>query len=232
MIDARPRGGRLAPRRREFYGGAGMIAGSHPVRGELAAAELHALLCLAARTVRAAVLGKEFPREPRLLAGPPRGGGAFVTLRRAGELAGCIGYVAAAPPLEATVVQAARSAALEDPRFLPVEASELDQLQVEISVLSEAVPIEPQHVQVGLHGLILEFRGRRGLLLPQVATEHNLDREGFLAAICHKTMAPRDAWRDPGARLSAFTAQVHGGALPQLIHIASECDGGDGGDPA
>jgi AmmeMemoRadiSam system protein A len=128
--------------------------------------------------------------------------------------------------LEATVVQAARSAALEDPRFAPVEPAELDGLDVEISVLSEAVPIHPHDIQVGVHGLILEFRGRRGLLLPQVAVEHQLDCEAFLAALCQKAMAPRNAWRDPGANLSAFTAQVHGGSLPELTAGAPGAGGG------
>ncbi len=177
---------------------------------------LAALLRLAAHAVRAAVLGQPLPRDAEAAIGPALGGGAFVTLHRAGQLAGCVGYVSAPPPLSATVVRAARAAALDDPRFDPVAPQALAELHVEISVLSDPAPIDPAAVIPGVHGLMLEHQGRRGLLLPQVATEHHLGREAFLRALCDKAGVSREAWRDAGATLLAFSAQVKGAPLREL----------------
>ena len=102
------------------------------------------------------------------------------------------------------------AAATQDLRFPCVTAAELPLLAVEISVLTPPVPIAAEDVQPGVHGLIVRAAGRSGLLLPQVATDHGWDRETFLAHTCVKAGLPRDAWRDPGATLLAFTAIVFG----------------------
>jgi len=106
------------------------------------------------------------------------------------------------------VIRAAIYAATEDPRFRPVTASELDDLLIEISVLTPAREIsDPNLVKVGPHGLIVEKNGLRGLLLPQVPVDNGWDRETFLDETCVKAGLPRDAWRR-GAKLSVFEAIV------------------------
>ena len=103
---------------------------------------------------------------------------------------------------------AAGFAATEDPRFEAVRQDELDELTIEISVLSPFEEIAPDKVITGKHGLVIQQGNRRGLLLPQVATEHKLTREEFLAETCIKAGLPRDAWRDAATKVFAFTAEV------------------------
>ena len=135
---------------------------------------------------------------------------AFVTLTSHGALRGCLGSLAADRPLARAIPDLAISSAHEDPRFPRVSRGEVDDLRIEISILSPPRDARPEDVQVGTHGLIVERGRRRGLLLPQVATEHHLDREAFLDAVCQKAGLPPDAWRDPETRLQTFTAEVFG----------------------
>lgn len=136
-------------------------------------------------------------------------GAAFVTLTRNGRLRGCIGYTEAVAPLFKVVQECAVAAATEDPRFPPVSPKELPSLHVEISVLTPLVPIRPEDVEVGRHGLMVEQGRMRGLLLPQVPVEWGWDRETFLDQTCVKAGLPPSAWRH-GATLRAFTAEVFG----------------------
>jgi len=136
-------------------------------------------------------------------------GAAFVTLTEDGQLRGCIGYTEARAPLYRTVQECAVASATEDPRFLPVTANEIGTVRIEISVLTPLLPIRPDEVDVGVHGLMVKRGGRRGLLLPQVPGEHGWDRETFLAQVCLKAGLPRDAWRT-GAELYSFMAEVFG----------------------
>ena len=138
---------------------------------------------------------------------------AFVTLTRKGALRGCVGSLAAEHPLATAIPELAVSSATEDPRFPQVSRDEVEELRIEISVLSPPRDARPEEVEVGKHGLIIERGWRRGLLLPQVATEHHLDREQFLAATCQKAGLPPDAWKDPQTRLQTFTAEVFGEEL-------------------
>jgi AmmeMemoRadiSam system protein B/AmmeMemoRadiSam system protein A len=134
--------------------------------------------------------------------------GAFVTLTKRGALRGCIGFIEPVAPLGRTIIQAAIYAATEDPRFPPVAASELQDLRIEISVLTPLSEIDgPREVRVGTHGLVVERDGRRGLLLPQVAVENGWDRETFLDEASLKAGLPRDAWKR-GAKLFVFEAIV------------------------
>jgi AmmeMemoRadiSam system protein A len=134
--------------------------------------------------------------------------GAFVTLRKKGELRGCMGIIEPVAPLGQAVIQAAIFAATEDPRFPPVAPSEIADLRVEISVLTPARKIDnPREVTVGTHGLIVERDGRKGVLLPQVPVENGWDRETFLEQASLKAGLPRDAWKR-GAKLSVFEAIV------------------------
>jgi AmmeMemoRadiSam system protein A len=135
---------------------------------------------------------------------------AFVTLTRGGELRGCVGTLGDDRPLARAIPELAISSATQDPRFPRVAPSEVDDLRIEISILSPPKDARPEEVEVGTHGLIVQRGRRRGLLLPQVATEHHLDREQFLNAVCQKAGLPADAWRDPQTRLQTFTAEVFG----------------------
>ena len=135
--------------------------------------------------------------------------GVFTTLHLNGKLRGCIGYVIPTHPLYRTVAETAQAAAFDDPRFQPVTSDEASALRVEISVLSVLQPIRPEEVRVGVHGLVVTFGGRRGLLLPQVPVEWQWNRETFLAQTCLKAGLPPNAWLQ-GAELQAFTAEVFG----------------------
>lgn len=143
------------------------------------------------------------PPSPHLA--QPRG--AFTTLYLNGKLRGCVGYPLAAFPLFQTVIETARSAAFEDPRFLPVTLEEVRQIAVSLSVLSPVRPIAADEIEIGRHGLIVSLGPRRGLLLPQVPLEHGWDRVTFLEQTCHKAGLALDAWRQ-GATIEAFTAEV------------------------
>ena len=134
--------------------------------------------------------------------------GAFVSLHRGAALRGCVGFIEPMKPLVSTVMENAGSAALADFRFPPVEPAELPQIEIEISVMGPLHPISPDLVEVGVHGLLVERGSHRGLLLPQVASEHHWDREMFLRQVCVKAGLPEEVWRLPDTRLFAFTAQV------------------------
>lgn len=136
--------------------------------------------------------------------------GAFVTLRRAddGRLRGCIGTFESRDPLVDTVQRMAVSAATEDPRFAAVGADEVPELHLEISVLSPLRPGSAEEVEVGTHGIFVTRGWHRGVLLPQVATDHGWDRETFLRHTCIKAGLDPEAWRDPDTRIQLFTAEV------------------------
>jgi AmmeMemoRadiSam system protein A len=135
--------------------------------------------------------------------------GAFTTVYSNGQLRGCVGYPSAVSPLYQTVIETARSAAFEDPRFVPVSLAEAPALKISISVLSPVTPIRAEEVIVGRHGLIISQGVFRGLLLPQVPVEHGWDRITFLEQTCRKAGLPLNAWRS-GAKIEAFTAEVFG----------------------
>jgi AmmeMemoRadiSam system protein A len=134
--------------------------------------------------------------------------GVFVTLHVHNRLQGCIGVIEAKEPLGEAIARCAASAALEDPRFAPMKTEQLGELRIEISLLSVMEPIAPESIEIGRHGLFVRLHAQRGLLLPQVATEHRLTREQFLEETCRKAGLPREAWRDPEARLFGFTCEV------------------------
>ena len=168
------------------------------------------LLDLARRALEAHFRGEP---EPRLASdraetfGEARG--LFVTLRKNGELRGCIGTLAPHGDLSRGIAEYALRAALEDPRFPPLSPEELPVCEIEISVLSPPEEIEgPDEIEVGRDGLILESRGRRGLLLPQVATEWGFDADRFLSEVSRKAGLAPDGWREPGAKIWAFRAEV------------------------
>ncbi|MGH9367765.1 MAG: AmmeMemoRadiSam system protein A [Thermoanaerobaculia bacterium] len=137
--------------------------------------------------------------------------GLFVTLKRDGQLRGCIGTLSPEGDLTRVVAEFARRAAFEDPRFPPLEPSELPGCEIEISVLTAPQLLEdPGEIAIGRDGLIVEGRGRRGLLLPQVATEWGFAAARFLQETCRKAGLPAEAWRDPEVRVWKFQAEVFG----------------------
>ncbi len=134
--------------------------------------------------------------------------GVFVTLTLGGHLRGCIGYPLPVKPLGEAVVDMANAAALEDPRFEPLGIEELDQVKIEISVLSLPRRVKgPSEVEVGKHGIIISKGYRQGLLLPQVPVEYHWDRETYLSHGCLKAGLDQDEWRK-GVNIEVFTADV------------------------
>jgi AmmeMemoRadiSam system protein A len=135
--------------------------------------------------------------------------GAFVTIRIDGELHGCIGYMESLLPLAGVVAEVAVKAALDDPRFPPLQTSELEKATLEISVLSPMRRISTkEEIRIGEHGLMLEHGFGKGVLLPQVATEYGWNAEEFLEAVCRKSGLHRWVWKDPAAKISVFSAEV------------------------
>jgi len=169
--------------------------------------ERRALLEFARRSVQAAVTRASDPVVP-LAPIFDRKCGVFVTLHVRGKLRGCIGVIEAHESLRASVAHCAEGAALHDPRFSPLRIEELPALEIEISLLSPPAPIRSEEIEIGRHGLIVAKDRHRGLLLPQVAVEHSLDRDTFLAETCRKAGLPRDAWKSGSLQILGFTCEV------------------------
>jgi len=168
-----------------------------------------ALLDLARATAAAVARGERPPAPGPAPAGTEAPGAAFVTVRVGGELRGCIGTFEPREPLWRTVAEMAAAAAARDPRFAPLAPRDLPGLTVDVSVLAPARRIHgPDEIELGRHGLEIHRGARRGLLLPQVASDHGLDRETFLAETCRKAGLPADAWREPDTEIWAFEAEV------------------------
>jgi len=145
-----------------------------------------------------------FVKEPGLL----QRRGAFVTLKKHGNLRGCIGELVSNRPLYLTVQRMAIAASVSDARFPPLTLDELGEIEIEISVLSPLEPIEDvSEIEVGLHGLVIIKGKKQGVFLPQVAKEQGWDREELLRQICLKAGLPEDAWRGD-VQFYVFTADV------------------------
>jgi AmmeMemoRadiSam system protein A len=158
---------------------------------------------------------KEFVRSGRVPPGKPHRetllarAGAFVSLHRGEELRGCIGTQQETTPLYKTIQEMAVAAASRDSRFPPVGDAELPAITIEISVLGDRRRVQgPQEIEIGKHGLCIEYHGHRGVLLPQVATEHGWDAPTFLERLCGKAGLPPGSWREPDALVEVFSAQV------------------------
>lgn len=163
------------------------------------------LLALARQVLVAAVRGTAPP--PVDAADFDRRAGAFVTLTRHGELRGCIGHIEP-QRLGDVIGRCAAAAALEDPRFPPVSEPELSRIHIELSILGPLEPLtDPSQIEIGRHGLVIAARGRRGLLLPQVATEWGWTPVRFLEQTCVKAGLPADAWQQ-GAQIFLFEAEI------------------------
>lgn len=166
------------------------------------------LLDLAHNSIFSALEGRTISLDPPTshLAEPR---GAFTSLYLRGELRGCVGYVLPTSSLYRAVAETARAAAFDDNRFSPVTKDEAPHLEIELSILTPPQPILPEAIEVGRHGLLISQHGRRGLLLPQVAVEHQWESTTFLEQTCRKAGLPQDAWRK-GASILAFSAEIFG----------------------
>lgn len=149
--------------------------------------------------------------------------GLFATLwhHPARALRGCIGFPRPVAPLRAAIPRAVGAAARDDPRFPPVRPEEIRRLTIELSILTVPEPVPPadrpmlpSSLRIGGDGLLIEGRGRSGLLLPQVAPDQGWDGREFLEGVCEKADLPPGAWRDPAVRLSRFRAEVFDEAEP------------------
>lgn len=183
----------------------------------LSARDKRELLALARRSVEYAVRERK-PYEPAASASETlnRERGAFVTLKKSGELRGCIGYTSAVKPLYITVRDTAMFAALRDTRFHPVAASELSHLEYEVSVLSPLRRVtDVRQIQVGQHGLLMKNGDYEGILLPQVPVDEKWDRQTFLDETCRKAGMRADCWKDEDTDIFMFTAVVFGESRPQ-----------------
>lgn len=138
-------------------------------------------------------------------------GAAFVTLEKGETLRGCIGHVMAVEPLYKTVATCAVQAAVSDPRFPPVQAREMKDIHIEISVLTPQQKVASlDEIEVGRDGLVIAMGNNRGLLLPQVATDYGWNKTEFLQHTCRKAGLPIDAYKSPEASIYKFQALVFG----------------------
>jgi uncharacterized protein (TIGR00296 family) len=140
--------------------------------------------------------------------------GVFVTLKRDGELRGCIGFPYPVYPLEKAIRSAAVAAATEDPRFPPVTADELADITIEVTVLTAPLRLSCEacergkEIEVGRHGIIIAGFGCQGLLLPQVATEYGWDSTTFLDHTCIKAGLPPGSWQREETEVMVFEGQI------------------------
>jgi len=141
--------------------------------------------------------------------------GVFVTLTKRGDLRGCIGFPDPVKPLYKAIFEAARLAAFDDPRFPPLSEEELDEIRIEISVLTVPELIKAQKpeeyakkIEIGKDGLIVRGASGSGLLLPQVFPEWNADAKKALEMTCEKAGMDNACWKDPKNKFYKFQAQI------------------------
>ena len=138
----------------------------------------------------------------------------YVTRSKEEHLRGCVGFPLPEKKLHQSVIEAAIAAAVDDPRFPPVDQKELESIIFELSVLTplEEIRVKPadykKEIAIGRDGLVLRWRHGSGLLLPQVPVELKWNIDEYLANICYKAGAAHDVWLDPASKLFKFQATV------------------------
>jgi uncharacterized protein (TIGR00296 family) len=154
------------------------------------------------RTGKRIPVPKDYPEEMK------EKGGVFVTLHKKGDLRGCIGLPYPDKPLIEGLIEAS-CLVCRDPRFLPLQESELKDIKIEVSVLTKPEPVKDIHeVEIGKHGLIIKKGLQGALFLPQVPIEQGWDMEEYLQNLCLKACLPLDSWQDPDSRLYRFETEV------------------------
>jgi AmmeMemoRadiSam system protein A len=175
----------------------------------LTAKQCKTLLDIARKAIEHAVRDEPTEPEPREEKTLNVRSGCFVTIHQKDQLRGCIGNFQSELPLFREVAKMAASSATLDPRFYPMQEADLADFTLEISVLSPLQKIEDTNeIEVGKHGIYLEKSFHRGVLLPQVATEHGWDRDTFLKQTCIKAGLPTNAWQSDDADIYVFSAQI------------------------
>ncbi len=135
--------------------------------------------------------------------------GAFVTLKKNGDLRGCIGRIVSDTPLYLVVSNVAIDSAVNDPRFEPLNYNELKDIEIEISVLAPFEKIKNlDEIEVGKDGLLIQKGFYSGIFLPQVPVEQGWDKETYLEQLCYKAGLPKDAYKDKSAVIYKFRAIV------------------------
>jgi AmmeMemoRadiSam system protein A len=175
---------------------------------DLTAAQRREVLAVARHALEAYLADEEPPSAKTDDPALKRPSALFVTLKKQGMLRGCVGCFAPDAPLVEQAQKMAIEAATRDPRFHPLKAAELKDIEISIQVLSPIRPVgSPEEIRVGEHGVVVRQGARQGVYLPDVATEMGWTREQMLTSLCFdKARLPRDAWRR-GAELYVFTTE-------------------------
>ena len=174
----------------------------------LTPADATKLLTIAREAITHTINGDDYSPTPREEKALNERSGCFVTIKQNGKLRGCIGNFQSQQPLFKEVAAMADAAASQDPRFQPMSRNELDSFSLEITVLSPLEKIDnTDQIEVGTHGIYIEKGIHRGVLLPQVATEHGWDRETFLNQTCAKAGLIDDAWQQADADFYSCSGQ-------------------------
>lgn len=169
------------------------------------------LLDIARASIKSRLEGGRIPEPPMEFETLNENRGAFVSLKKRGRLRGCIGCIEARRPLYRTIEEMAHAAAFNDPRFSPLRREEMENLDIEISVLTPLKKINDiNEIEIGRHGLYIVKGFHSGLLLPQVATEYKWEREAFLEETCHKAGLSSNAWKEEDTDIYIFSADVFG----------------------
>lgn len=142
--------------------------------------------------------------------------GVFVTLLTTKHaLRGCIGFPEPIYPLGEGVIKTARFAAFSDPRFIPLQKDELNEIIFEVSVLTKPALIKVKSseeylkkIEIGKDGLIVEEDSFRGLLLPNVASEYNWTVEEFLNQTCLKANLLEETWKEGQCKIYKFQTEL------------------------
>ena len=134
--------------------------------------------------------------------------GVFVTLNKNGMLRGCIGVIVPVDILARNIITSTRNSAQNDHRFPPVRLEEVDELDIEISILSPPKESKLEDIEIGKHGLIVEGGDKSAIYLPQVAPEQGWTFDQWLDSLCEKATLPTRYWKEKEARFRTFTAQI------------------------
>jgi AmmeMemoRadiSam system protein B/AmmeMemoRadiSam system protein A len=148
---------------------------------------------------------KKFPITPSL----KEKSGVFVTLRKLGDLRGCIGSIIGVEPLWEGVRNNVLKSAFQDPRFPPLKENELEKVEIEISVMTPLQQIDDyKKIRLGTDGVIIRKDYHQAVYLPQVATETGWNLDQFLGHLCQKAMLPMNAYKSGGMEFQIFQALV------------------------
>jgi len=183
-------------------------------------AQKQTLLKVARDTVEAVIKNEPIPKPKSDAPELNEHCGCFVTLKNRDRLRGCIGQFTSESPLIELIADMARASATGDPRFFadPITIEELEQLDVEISVLSPLQRADdPLSLRLGIDGIYIKTGRVSGCFLPQVATETGWSKEEFLSYCCaHKAGLDPDAWKNPDTEIYLFTADVFGAQFKEM----------------